>query len=311
MGENESTGTEVCHYGGVVRIGDTEIVCGVTEDKTRLLSERGVCEALGLKRGGSHWLRQKEGSNLPVYASAENLYPFIDYRLYDRLTHPRLFRIAGQGGAGANGVEAAALPGICSVYLRARKDGKLTASQQHVADRAEVLLVALAETAIDALVDEATGYQAVRQRDELQRLLSKYIAEELQPWAKRFPDEFYRQIFRLRGWNWEALGGEHGKRPRIVGKLTNEIVYERLPAGVLDELRRRNPPDENGRRKHKHHQYLTEDIGDKNLEAQITADIALMRISKTWTGFMSYLDKAYPKKGVAQGELDIDPDELD
>lgn len=63
-------------------------------------------------------------------------------------------------------------------------------------------MIALAKVGVVALVDEATGYQTVRQRDELQRLLSKYIAEELQPWAKRFPDEFYTQMFRLRGWDY-------------------------------------------------------------------------------------------------------------
>lgn len=303
----EHSEIEICPYGGIVRIGQAEIRCGVTKNRTRLLSERGICDALGVKRGGSHWKRQKdEGTKLPVYASANNLYEFIDGRLYMKLTHPHMFRVPGQGGNAGKGLEASVLPGICSVYIKARRAGKLDPSQEHVADLAEGLLMALAETAIDALVDEATGYQSARQRDELQRLLSKYVAEELQPWAKRFPDEFYRQIFRLRGWNWEALGGDKGHRPQCVGKLTNEIVYERLPKGVLDELRRRNPPDDNGRRKHKHHQYLTEDVGDVNLEQQITADIALMRISKSWAGFMSYLNQAYPKYGPQQGELELE-----
>ena len=45
---------------------------------------------------------------------------------------------------------------------------------------------------IIALVDEATGYQYTREKDELQKILKAYIAEELLPWQKRFPDEFFK-----------------------------------------------------------------------------------------------------------------------
>lgn len=303
---DEELSIEVSDFGGVVSIGESKIPCGVLSDGTRLLSERGVSRALDVKRGGSHWKRQKAGNRLPVFASANNLLPFINAVLYEKLSNPRWFRISGQGVVN-KGVEASALPGICAVYMKARRAGALISSQEHIADQCEVLLYALAETAIDALVDEATGYQYFRQRNELQQLLSKYIADELQPWAKRFPDEFYKQIFRLRGWNYEGLGVS-GHKPRIVGKLTNEIVYERMPEPVLEELKKRNPPKPDGRRKYKHHQFLTEDIGDKNLEAQIIADISLMRISKSWAGFMSYLNTAYPKHGITQGELDIEPE---
>jgi hypothetical protein len=39
---------------------------------------------------------------------------------------------------------------------------------------------------ITALVDEATGYQYDRERDELQKILSKYISNELLAWQKTF-----------------------------------------------------------------------------------------------------------------------------
>jgi hypothetical protein len=58
----------------------------------------------------------------------------------------------------------------------------------------------LAHVGIIALVDEATGYQDVRDRLALQAILDAYLRKELAAWAKRFPEEFYRQIFRLRDW---------------------------------------------------------------------------------------------------------------
>lgn len=305
---NRETG-ETAKYSGTLYLGDDiAIPCGVMDDGTRLLAERAVTKALGGKRGGSHWLRQQEGNMLPAYASASNLAPFIRPSLTMKLTHPRIWRAVGQGGYGAKGIDATALPEICEVYLNARKAGALLSSQQHIAEQAEILMIALAKVGVVAMVDEVTGYQKDRRRDELQKLLSKYIAEELQPWAKRFPDEFYTQLFRLRGWDFKGLGAG-GKKPRIVGKLTNEIVYERLPKGVLEELKRKNPPTIEGRRKYKHHQFLTEEIGDEHLERQISADITLMRASGSWAEFERLLNRAYPRFGAVQGELDVAIDE--
>jgi hypothetical protein len=47
------------------------------------------------------------------------------------------------------------------------------------------------------------------------------------------------------------------QRPRYFGLLTNDIVYDRLAPGVLDELKKVNPKDDAGRRKRKHFQWLT------------------------------------------------------
>ncbi len=49
-------------------------------------------------------------------------------------------------------------------------------------------MTAFAKTGLVAVIDEVTGYQYDRERDELQKLLSAYISEELMPWTKRFPD---------------------------------------------------------------------------------------------------------------------------
>ena len=98
---------------------------------------------------------------------------------------------------------------------------------------------ALAHVGIIALVDEATGYQDVRARNALNEILEQFIADELRRWTKLFPDEFYRQMFRLRGWEWKVQSIK--QRPGVVGNYTNDLVYQRLAPGVLDELRRKDP----------------------------------------------------------------------
>ena len=152
---------------------------------------------------------------------------------------------------------------------------------------------ALAHVAIVALVDEATGYQEVRDREELHRILAAYISEELLPWQQRFPDEYYKQIFRLRGWTYSPLNPTKG--PRFAAQITNKLVYQQLPPGVLDELRRKNPVIYNhGRRKHKLHEFLTNEIGDPHLEKQVASVTTLMRAAPDWKIFEILFDRAFP-----------------
>ncbi len=153
---------------------------------------------------------------------------------------------------------------------------------------------AFAKVGIIALIDEATGYQAERARKdktELQRILAAYISPELMPWAKRFPDEFYEQLFRLREWQYQPVSV---RKPRVVGKITSQLVYEKLPPGVLEELRAKNPADEDGRRKHKHHEFLTEDVGHPHLKDHLLQVIMLMRISPSWKTFERLFARAFP-----------------
>lgn len=96
------------------------------------------------------------------------------------------------------------------------------------------------------------------------------------------------------------------KRPRIVGKLTNDIVYERISKEVLDELKKKNPANNKGVRKYKHHQFLTEDIGHPTLELHMSGVIALMRASSNWGQFQRNLERAYPKTEGQQLALAVD-----
>jgi hypothetical protein len=77
------------------------------------------------------------------------------------------------------------------------------------------------------------------------------------------------------GWPFDAASTA---RTAYVGKLTNSLIYEQLPPGVLDDLRRKNPTDPaTKRRKRKHFQFLTEDVGNPHVDKQITAVTTLLR----------------------------------
>lgn len=291
---------------GTIKIGDKEISCAVLENGKRLLTQETFLEAVGRARkarGGRGSVRLVDGreEGLPPFLSP-NLLPFIDDEALRSAT-PIVFRTPR--GAKAYGYEAALLPKVCEVYLRARDGKGLQANQEHLARAADILMRGLAHVGIIALVDEATGYQDYRARDELNRILEKYIAEELRPWTRHFPNDFFKEIYRLHGWQYKS-GSAH--RPQYVGKLINELVYKRLPPGVLDKLRELNPMTEKGYRRHKHFQFLTEETGDPHLDKQIASVMTLMRASDDKTMFNRLFERAF---NTGPHQLVMFPDDSD
>ena len=292
--EREALSDNDATHRGTLRIGPIEIPCAVLKDGRRVLSENGIANALGGRSGSAKRLKTEaanEGAHLPVFLASRNLIPYIPKDLTDGPLKPVEYR---SGDSEVVGYAAEALPEICNIWLQARQDGNLNPQQADRAQAAEIVMRGLAELGIVALVDEATGYQDTRDRDALQAILDKFLQKEFAAWAKRFPDSFYREIFRLRGWSWNAMSVA---RPGVVGKYTNDIVYERLAPGILEELKSLNPR-EDGVRARKHHQYLTEDVGHPALAQHLHAVIGLMRASATWEQFKTMLDRAFPKKGT-------------
>jgi hypothetical protein len=276
---------------GELPIGDTVVSCAVLNDGRRVLSQSGFMRALGRARQAKGRAYYKGDVNLPAFLTAQNLKVFIPKDLEVTSSQIEFRTIKGQK---AYGYSADLLPAVVSVFLDADRAGVLVATQKHIAERAYILAKALMNVAITALVDEATGYQEVRDKQALQAILDKYLRKEFALWAKRFPDDFYRQIFRLRGWEWKGM---KVNRPQVVAAYTKDIVYARLAPGVLDELERRNPPTQKKGRVSKHHQWLTDEIGLPALEQHMHAVLALQRVSKDWDHFKRMLDVALPKRG--------------
>lgn len=270
-----------------LRIGDVEIPCYVLEDGRRVIHQRGLVAALGMSRGSSS---DSGGDRLAKFTQGKALQPYISEGLLNAATKPIKFRTPK--GALAYGYEATVLADICEAVLQARADNRLQKQQEHIARQCEILVRAFARVGIIALVDEATGYQSDRARQALEEILRKFISEELLKWAKTFPDDFYRELFRLRGIQYSEVTS---KRPGYIGRLTNDIVYERLAPGVLEELKRLTPKDSKGRRKHKYFQRLTEDIGHEKLREHLSNVITLMRASPNWPTFYKLLQRALPK----------------
>lgn len=284
---------------GDVTIGETVIPCAVLEDGTRVLSETGIAESFGSRTGGA--IKNKKNdiemgrAPLPVFINQDRLKPFIGNDLASELTNPILYK---RGTRIVSGFSAEILPKVCDVWLSARNAGVLQKQQLNRALSAEILMRGLAHVAIIALVDEATGYQHSREKDELQKILKGYISEHLLPWQKTFPDIYYRELFRLNKWDFTVNGIK--KRPGVIGKWTRTLVYEELPDGVLAELEKNTPKNKKGNKTVRLHQSLTEDVGHPHLSAQIAQVITLFRLSDNMKHMWHQFEKI--RKG---GQIDL------
>ena len=152
----------------------------------------------------------------------------------------------------------------------------------------------LAHVGIIALVDEATGYQEVRDRLALQAILDKYLTDEWAKWTRTFPVEYYKELFRLHDIEYP---GNKMQRPSYVGHWTNDIIYSRLAPGVLKTLKEKNPTLPSGHRARKHHQYFTRDYGHPKLTEHLSNIIFLMKTCISWKEFKQRLDRVATKYG--------------
>ena len=98
------------------------------------------------------------------------------------------------------------------------------------------------------LLPATSGEQPTRKPGR--RAADTLTADASRAWLRTFPNQFFQEIYRLQGWDYKP---GTSKRTPYVGQL---------PPGVLDELRRLNPPAERGYRAHKHFQFLTGDTGN-------------------------------------------------
>jgi len=286
---------------GTMDLAGMSFRCAVLDDEMRVISGSEFMRVLGIYRSGALSTRRADDDlHLPLHLAFKNLRPFIleDPDLVEALREPIRYRDAG--GSIGEGIPGQVLRRICSVWVRAQRAGVLGPSQEKIAEQAQILLDALADVAIVALIDEATGYQKRRAHDALQKILRAYISPELLPWQNRFPISFYEQLYRVMGWKYDATSTA---RTAYVGKLTNKLVYEKLPPGVLEELKRRNPTDpDTKRRRHKHHQLLTDLVGHPHLQNQIISVTTLLRATPAgnWRFFETLFNQAFPP---IQGDL--------
>ena len=70
-----------------------------------------------------------------------------------------------------------------------------------------------------------------------------------------------------------------------------------MAPNLLKALEQHNPKTEKGYRKHKHFQFLTDEIGEPKLREFFGGHIALAKATSTWRKYISMVEKVNPKFG--------------
>lgn len=286
-------------YEGELDLNGLVIPCYVLEDGTRVLSGRGMQDALSMVEEGEEG-KQKAGTRLNRYLSQKTLNSFIfkgkEADHYEPL-------ICYKGNAKIHGYEATILIDICDAFLQARKEIKLSPRQKIIADQCEILVRSFAKVGLIALIDEATGYQYDREKKELQLILKVMISDEILKWQEAFHLSFYKEIFRL--WNIPFTAKSIHRKPQFIGHLTNSLIYKNLPKGmyVLERLKSKTPKTKGGNYRYKLHQSLTPDIGREALKKVIYSVETLASISDNKQQFLKLVQEKYGQKELPFPDL--------
>lgn len=246
--------------------------CYVLEDERRVVSQRGVVRTL--TDGG------REGGNLGAYlARLPNSSALLAAGAEVEFTLP--------GGGTAKGREATWLVDLLRAYDEASDLGQLHHAQQHLARNARKILRALAGVGIVSLVDNATGYEVERRREDLPFLLQALLMSNPLEWDLMWPPEFTASIVRLHGGDYAG-----GPQPRWLASTYGRLYTLILGREVMAELRRLNPEPEFGTN---HHQWLTPPARDR-LRREIPIVTALAEQCATKSEFWARMRHRYSKR---------------
>ena len=268
------------HNSKPLMIGDIILSCFVLSDGRRVLLQKNIASSLGINDNG--------GDRITSTLSSKAFYKYVNENIILALNNPIKFKTCK--GRTALGYDATLLVDICETTLKARDAGEyLTEKQFKLTKACEILLRSFAKVGLIALIDETTGYQEDRTRNALSEILNKFINNELTPWIKMFPLDYYKNLFRLRN-----LPEESTNIPSYFGHLTNDIVYKRLAPEILKELKRKTPKSDKGHTTARFHQSLTDNYGKIKLTSHISSVITLMKLSNDYDSFEEKLNMIHP-----------------
>lgn len=227
--------------------------CFVLDDaqKTAVISQSGMGEALGLSR---------RGNAFPRFLGSKAMADAVGAQLGEKLENPIKFQ--GIKGGALHGYDVTILIDVCRAILDVEKS--LDRQQKHVAAQARVILNASAKSGIRGLVYALAGYNPTA--EEVITAFKLYVRDEAKNYEKEFPREIYQAWYRL--YDIPPIQGRG--RPWQFKKLTVEHIYMPLAKSngrILELARALKVKDEDGRKK-KLFQFLS-DVGTRALRVHL------------------------------------------
>lgn len=253
-------GAAATHKGNFKEEFGIEVECYVLNDenKTAVISQRGMGIALGLG---------EFGSRLPTFIGGKIISQYVGHELSEKLSNPLIFQDLSPGTnippqTRIHGFDVTILIDLCKAIIKAESDGKLLKSQARIAKQAHIILNASAKAGIQGLVYALSGYD--RTKEEIITAFKLFVQEEAQKYEREFPTELYEEWHRI----YKIPVPQRGK-PWNFKFLTIDHIYYPLAQsnGKILELVRANKAKD-GDRKKKLFVFLSE-IGTKALRMQL------------------------------------------
>jgi hypothetical protein len=199
---------QATHTGNFIRDFGIDVECYVLNDenKTAVISKRGMGLALGYTEGGSRLTSFIKGKTIAQYAGRE---------LIEKLENPIIFQGVMPGTTSmarseTHGYDVTILIDLCKAIINAESDGKLSPNQTNLAKQAHIILGASAKAGIKGLVYALSGYDIVK--EEVITAFKLYVQEEAKKYEPEFPNELYlawQRLYKItmptRGKPWQFL----------------------------------------------------------------------------------------------------------
>ena len=261
------------HKGNFLADFGVDVDCYVLDDanKTAVISQRGMGQAIGFSR---------RGSRLTVFVNSKQMERYIGRDLREKIENPIVFQPPGAAAASpvtarANGYDSEILIDLCKAIIAAKAAGKLSGSRyDKMAEQAQIILNASAKAGIRGLVYALAGYSPTT--DEVIAAFKLYVQQEAREYEKEFPDQLYAEWYRL-----YQLPKPQKNKPWKFKHLTVEHVYQPLAKsnGRVYQLTQALRAASNERWK-KLHQFLSE-VGVKALRTQLGQTLGIAQVSDT------------------------------
>lgn len=275
-------GLKATHKGNFREAVGIDIDCYVLNDqnKTAVISQRGMAQALALGEGGRALPRFTEGKKVAAALGAEIL---------EKIGKPLIFKgdipgVKAPPVGDVHGYDVALLIDICKALVMANAKGELLKSQANIVAQANVILAASAKAGIQGLVYALAGYD--RTKEDVIEAYKMYVKDEAREYEREFSPELYEQWYRLYG-----LAKPERGRPWEFRYLTIDHIYRPLAKsnGKVFELAKASKA-ENGEKSNKIHQFLSE-VGVKALRTQVGVTLGIATVSENREQYERFINE--------------------
>lgn len=275
---------QASHKGNFKNDFGIDVECYVLNDeqKTAVISQRGMGVAIGLGEGGSR---------LPSFIKGKTISEYVGHELKEKLENPLIFQDLSPGTSVApqtkiHGFDVTILIDLCKSIIKAESEGKLLKSQLGIAKQAHIILNASAKAGIKGLVYALSGYDVTK--EEVIAAFKIFVRDEAREYEKEFPDQLYEQWYRL-----YKLPKPERNKPWKFKHLTVDHVYYPLARsnGKIHELTVAQRTNSNEKWK-KLHQFLA-DVGVKALRTHLGQLLGIAQISRDQTEYEKHVETVF------------------